>query len=130
MAASPAALEAVMDIGPRVAESIHQFFSGKEQKKLVQELLRNGVNIQKQKPKPQTQKFSGLTFVLTGTLAIMTRDEAKEKIRALGGDVSGSVSAGTDYVVAGEAAGSKLAKARALGVEIVDEERFLRMVRG
>jgi len=72
--------------------------------------------------------FEGLTFVLTGTLPTMSRDEASEKIKAMGGKVSGSVSKKTDYVVAGEAAGSKLTKANELGVKVIDEEKLLQMI--
>ena len=74
-------------------------------------------------------KLKGKTFVLTGTMESMGRDEAKEKIRALGGDVSGSVSKNTDYVVAGESAGSKLDKAQELGVKVITEEEFLEMIK-
>ena len=73
--------------------------------------------------------FEGLTFVLTGTLPTMTRDEASAIIKANGGKVSGSVSGKTSYVLAGEEAGSKLTKAQALGVEIIDEEKFLKMIK-
>ena len=78
--------------------------------------------------KPADDLFKGLTFVLTGTLPTMSRDEAGAKIKAAGGKVSGSVSAKTHFVVAGEAAGSKLTKARALGVPVIDEETLMRMI--
>ncbi len=123
-------LETVSDIGPRVSESIVEYFGNAQNKKLVEELQKNGVTIlkeQRTKNKEQGVLF-GKTFVLTGTLASMSRDEAKEKIRALGGDVSESVSKKTTYVVAGESAGSKLEKARALGVNVLDEDAFLKMV--
>jgi DNA ligase (NAD+) len=77
----------------------------------------------------QNSKITGKTFVLTGTLETMSRDEAKEKIREAGGDVSGSVSKNTDYVVAGENAGSKEEKARELGVKIISEKEFVAMLK-
>ena len=75
----------------------------------------------------KTSEFEGLTFVLTGTLENMTRDEASDMIKARGGKTASSVSKKTDYVLAGEAAGSKLTKAQALGVKIIDKEEFLKM---
>ena len=77
---------------------------------------------------PTSDKFAGLTFVLTGTLPTMSRDDASAKIKALGGKCAGSVSKKTSYVVAGEAAGSKLTKAQELGVTIIDEAELLRMI--
>lgn len=77
---------------------------------------------------PAGDKFAGLTFVLTGTLPTLSRDEAAKRIKANGGKVSGSVSKKTDYVVAGEAAGSKLTKAQELGVRVIDEAELLRMI--
>jgi DNA ligase (NAD+) len=121
-------LELVPDIGPRVSESIVEYFGNEQNKKLVEELQKNGVQISNQKSKIKNQKLSGKTFVLTGTLASMSRDEAKEKIRELGGDVSESVSKKTTYVVAGESAGSKLEKARALGVVVLSEDIFVSML--
>ncbi len=122
-------LQQVDDIGPRVGESIIEFFGDKENRVLVEELNRNGVRIKNQESRIRNGKFEGKIFVLTGTLSSMGRDEAKDKIRALGGEVSGSVSKNTDFVVAGEEAGSKLDKAQALGVAILDEEQFLKMLK-
>jgi DNA ligase (NAD+) len=124
--ASVEELESVREIGPIVAKSIHQFFSLDETKKLLKKLRDGGVEfatVKKTAEKPQP--FDGKTFVLTGTLESMTRDEAKAKIEALGGRVAGSVSKNTDYVVAGEKAGSKLKKARKLGVKVWDEGQLL-----
>ncbi len=121
-------LTQVSDVGPRVAESIVEFFSEEENLYLVKELLNNGVKIETQVKKTVGDNlFSGKTFVLTGTLSSLTRDEAKEKIRELGGSVSGSVSKKTDYVVVGESSGSKYDKAVELGVKILSEDEFLQM---
>ena len=121
-------LLAISGIGPIVAESIVSFFKDKKNIKIVDDLLKY-VSIQSTLNSGQKEgKFKGKTFVLTGTLQTMTRDEAKEKIRALGGDVSSSVSKETDYVVAGESAGSKLDKAQELGVRVLSEEQFIEMI--
>ena len=129
MSASLEELQQVNDIGPRVAESLKEWFERKENQKLVSELLNNGVKIASQEFRAKSQKFANLTFVLTGTLEAMTRDEAKEKIRALGGEVSESVSKKTSYVVAGENAGSKLDKARALNVKLLSEKEFINLIK-
>lgn len=118
----------VSDVGPNVAGSLHEFFQNKNNQRLVEELQKNGVSIKKQKAAAISKKFAGKTFVLTGTLATMTRDNAKQKIREQGGEVSGSVSAKTNYVVAGENPGSKYDKAEDLGVKILDEDAFLKMI--
>ncbi|HLC70067.1 MAG TPA: NAD-dependent DNA ligase LigA [Patescibacteria group bacterium] len=132
MEASVSDLLEVEDVGPRVAESIRAFFEDKTNQKLVEELLDNGVKIQtlsaKEAESRVTGKLHGQTFVLTGTLSLLTRDEAKDKIRALGGDVAESVSKNTTAVVAGDKAGSKLAKAKKLGVKVLSEEEFLKIV--
>ncbi|MDO8509646.1 MAG: NAD-dependent DNA ligase LigA [bacterium] len=123
-------LFAVNDIGPAVAESIQKWFVKKENRELVSDLLEAGVVIEKYVVKENVSgKFYGKTFVLTGTMETMTRDEAKEKIRELGGEVSESVSIKTDYVVAGENAGSKLEKARKLGIKVLDETEFHKMLK-
>ena len=128
MDASLEQLIEVPDIGPRVAESIREFFSDRENRKLVEELIRKGINIRTTKnTKVRKRKFEGKIFVLTGTLSTMTRDEAKEKIRQLGGEISGSVSKKTDYVVAGKNPGSKFEKAKKLRISILDEANFIRM---
>jgi DNA ligase (NAD+) len=88
-----------------------------------------GVEIESQKSKVKSQKLKGLTFVLTGSLEAMTREEAKEKIRILGGEISESVSKKTDYVVLGKEPGSKLEKAKKLRVKIINEKEFLQMLK-
>ncbi|MFC6646714.1 NAD-dependent DNA ligase LigA [Granulicella cerasi] len=120
IAASREELEAVNEVGPKVAEAIAEFFAVDRNAELVARLRELGVDMTAEKREIGT-KFAGLTFVLTGTLPTMTRDDAKALIEAAGGKVSGSVSKKTSYVVAGEEAGSKLEKAQQLGVPVVDE---------
>ena len=120
-------LEAIENIGPKVAQSVYEFFQDKDYLRFIEKLKDNGVVVEKTK-KAKAGKLSGKTFVLTGTLSGMSRELAKEKILNLGGKVSGSVSGKTDYVVAGEEAGSKLAKAQDLGVEILNEDEFLKLI--
>lgn len=125
MSATMEDLEQVNDIGPRVSQSIVEYFKDKENKNLVNELIENGVVIKYVSPKKTDSKLAGKTFVLTGTMPNLTRGQAEEKIRELGGNVSGSVSKKTDYVLAGENPGSKYDKAKELGVKIIDEKEFL-----
>lgn len=128
-AASIEELQAVPDIGPAVAESIRAFFHEKHNRQVIKKLTRKGVTWPAMKrPDSKTQALAGKTFVLTGTLESMTRDEAKAALQARGAKVSGSVSKKTDYVVAGEAAGSKLAKARELGVSVLSETELQRLL--
>jgi DNA ligase (NAD+) len=121
--ASVEELQDVNEVGPRIAESIAEFFSNPANKKLVDRLGRAGLAFKGQK-KERGTKLAGKTFVLTGTLAKYTRDEAKKMIEDAGGKVSGSVSKKTDYVVAGSDAGSKLDKAKELGVAVISEKEM------
>ncbi len=123
-------LEQIEGVGPIVARSITDWFKDKENQKLLSRLLKQ-VKIQKSFSRllAPSSKLSGKTFVLTGTLSHMTRDEAKEKIRALGGNVSSSVSKETDYVVAGENPGSKYDEALKLEVVVIDEAEFEKMLK-
>ena len=121
-------LEAMNGVGPRVAASVTEYFKDKHNMKVVKDLLEQ-VNIKKPEKKAGGQKLAGKTFVLTGTLPTLERDEAKALILAEGGKVSGSVSKNTDYVVAGESAGSKLSEAERLGITVLDEEQFLKIVK-
>ena len=125
--ASEEALLQVPDIGPIVARSIRQFFDEAHNRQVMDDLVRAGVRWPKSEPAPRPSGPSK-TFVLTGTLSGMTRDEARAKIEAKGHKVVGSVSKKTDFVVAGEDAGSKLDKARALGVQVLDERQFTELL--
>ncbi|MDP1558530.1 MAG: NAD-dependent DNA ligase LigA [Nitrosomonas sp.] len=122
-------LQQVTDIGPTVAQSITDFFAEPHNREVIAQLRLSGVNWQKNVVEPvqlvQHSAINGKIFVLTGSLPNMTRDEAKEKIHAMGGKVTGSVSTKTDYVVAGADPGSKYDKAVKLGVVILDEEALL-----
>ncbi|MGA9352832.1 MAG: NAD-dependent DNA ligase LigA [Terriglobales bacterium] len=128
MDASAEELEEVNEVGPRIAESIVEFFGDGHNRKLVADLRRAGLTFSGQKKEKGT-KLAGKTFVLTGTLARHTRDEAKQMIEDAGGRVSGSVSKKTDYVVAGAEAGSKRDKARELGVSVIDEDEMEKLVK-
>lgn len=121
-------LEKISGIGTVVAESLAEWLKDHQNKKIISDLLDAGVKvgemyISKHHP------YEGKTFVFTGEMENMTRDEAKEKIRRLGGEVSGSVSKNTDFVVAGAEPGSKYGKAQKLGVKIIDEKEFLKLMR-
>jgi DNA ligase (NAD+) len=113
-------LTAINDIGPKVAVTIHDFFQNERNLALVRRLKELGLTMHAEK-RVTTSTLEGLTFVLTGTLPTMTREAAKELIEGAGGKVSGSVSKKTNYLVAGEEAGSKLDKAQSLGVPVLDE---------
>jgi len=121
-------LKKIEDIGPVVAKSIRDWLSTKKNKELLKKFKKVGIRIISQKSKVKSQKLRGLTFVLTGRLEMMNREKAKKRIRALGGDISSSVSKETDYLVAGEDPGSKYDKAKKLGVKIINEQQFLKMI--
>lgn len=127
MAASEEELTRVNDIGPKVAATVREFFGNERNVALVDRLRGFGLTFTAER-RVRGTKLEGLTFVLTGTLPTLTRDEAKERIERAGGKVSGSVSKKTSYVVAGEEAGSKLEKAQQLGVNVLDEEGLLGML--
>ena len=123
-------LEKIPGIGPRIAESAVHFFEDRHNQKLVERLRKAGVQMAERFPKSTSRtELSEKTFVLTGSLSTLTREEAKERIESLGGKVSPSVSKSTDFVVVGEEAGSKLDKARQLGITTIDEKEFLSMIR-
>jgi len=127
MAASIERLESIRDIGPIVGKSVVEYFQSPEGQGVVSQLREAGVNFE-QAETGGSNELEGLTFVLTGSLETMTREEGGDKVRARGGKVSGSVSKNTSYLVAGESAGSKLAKAEGLGVTILNEEQFITLL--
>jgi DNA ligase (NAD+) len=118
-------LQKAEEVGPKVAHSIHQFFAEPRNRELVERLRDAGLQFTHQRIVKQGGAVEGYVFVLTGTLPKLTRDEAKARIESAGGKVTGSVSKKTDFVVAGEEAGSKLDKARALGIPVLDEAGLL-----
>lgn len=117
-------LEEIEGLGPIIAESIVEFFADEENLQTIERLRAGGVKLEAEEQVLQSNRFEGMTFVLTGTLPTLTRDEAKEIIEANGGRVTGSVSSKTSYVLAGESPGSKLEKARDKGIVIIDEAGF------
>jgi len=119
----------VEGVGPKIAESVRAFFASSENRALVERLRERGVELAEEKREPsRPQTLTGLTFVLTGGLTAFTRDEAGAALKELGAKVSGSVSKRTSFVVAGEDAGSKLAKALELGVPVLDEAALVRVL--
>ncbi len=118
----------VSNIGEVVAASLHEWLGNDKNRKLIKELLRNGIEIKFQASSSKLQKLKGLSFVFTGELESLTRDAAKEKVRELGGDISSSVSKETGYVVVGNEPGSKYDKAKQLGVKILGEKEFLSLL--
>jgi DNA ligase (NAD+) len=129
MAATAEELERVEEVGPRIAQAILEFFLAAENRALVESLKRAGVAMTAEK-KQRTAQLAGLTFVLTGTLPTLTRDEAKQRIEDAGGKTAASVSKKTSYVVAGDEAGSKLDKARELKIPVLDEAGLLALLAG
>ena len=128
-AAGAEELQDAPEVGPKVAESVFQFFREPRNQELVNRLRAAGLRFEYQSARPSGGALDGLTFVLTGTLPTLTREEAKRLIEIAGGKVSGSVGKKTNYVVAGEDSGSKLAKARALGVQVVNEAQLLELIK-
>jgi DNA ligase (NAD+) len=130
MAAGPEDLKGVEEVGAVVAQSVADFFELPANQALIARLRESGLTLEEQRREPTetNAQFAGKTFVVTGTLSQFTRDEIHEKIKALGGKASGSISAKTDFLIAGEKAGSKLAKAESLGVAVLTEDDFQRML--
>ena len=118
-------LQKAEEVGPKVAHSISQFFAEDRNRKLVEELKQAGLQFTYERKRKPGGPLVGVNFVLTGTFPSLSREEAKIRIEAAGGKVTGSVSKKTDFVVAGEEAGSKLGKAQALGIPVIDEQQLL-----
>ncbi|MFC1916638.1 NAD-dependent DNA ligase LigA [Chloroflexota bacterium] len=123
--ASRGELQSIPTVGPKIAESIITFFRQEENKKIIQRLKDVGVNPREEKPKPEELQLVGQEFVITGRLEALSRQEAEAKIKALGGTTKDNVTRQTTYLVVGADPGSKLARARELGIERLDEQRFL-----
>ena len=128
MNASEEDIEKVYEIGPSISKSVTKFFSDEKNREIIVRLKEEGITFKGQ-VKRKSQLFENKTFVLTGTLSMFTREEASDKITNLGGKVSSSVSKKTDFVLAGESAGSKLEKARQLGIKIINEQDFVELLK-
>ena len=129
MAAQKEQIESIHEIGGKMADSLLEFFGQPQNKAEIEKLRQAGVNFLSLAPEVEGGVLEGKTFVLTGTLPTLKREEAKELIEAQGGKVSGSVSKKTDYVVAGEEAGSKLIKAQSLNIPVISEEELRNMLK-
>lgn len=127
--ASEEEIESIHEIGSSISQSVKRFFADSQNKKNIERLKKAGLNLSTEKKQKRSNRLEGKSFVLTGILSTMSREEAKEKIQNHGGLVLSSVSKNTDYVVVGENAGSKLDKAVKLGITILSEEQFLEMVK-
>ena len=127
-AASIEELQEIEEIGPRIAETVRNFFQEPNNLSLIEQLRGAGLQLSRETARQADRKLEGLTFVLTGTLPSLTREEAAERIKAAGGKVTSSVSKHTDYVVAGESTGSKLEKAHRLGRPVIGEEELLELL--
>lgn len=125
----PEEIETVHEIGPRIAESVYDFFHTKSNLQVVKKLRDAGLKFEAESTGKKSNKFEGMTFVLTGTLEKYKREEAQAIIEDLGGKASSSVSKKTSYVLAGSEAGSKLDKAKELGVKVIDEDEFEKLIK-
>ncbi|MFH1479560.1 MAG: NAD-dependent DNA ligase LigA [Candidatus Omnitrophota bacterium] len=121
-------MESINEIGPVMAKSIKRFFDNKNTKKVIEKLKKAGINIKDSAIIEGSSKLEGKTFVVTGALSDFTRQEIEELIRSLGGNASSSISKKTDYLIAGKDAGSKLDKANKLGVKVIQETEFKKMI--
>jgi DNA ligase (NAD+) len=128
--ASVEELAAIPTVGPRIAESVHQYFRDPNNVRVIEKLRRAGVRMAEEAaPAPPEGPLAGLTFVITGTLASMPRSRAEELVRQLGGSTSDSVTKKTDYLAVGESPGSKLQKAQRYGTKLLSEQEFLELLR-
>jgi DNA ligase (NAD+) len=130
LAADPEAIEQTQGVGPKMAARIHEQLADPQMRVLLEDLRSEGLTLEQEGPPPGHGPLADKTLVLTGTLPDLTREEATERIIAAGGRVTGSVSKKTDYVVAGDSAGSKLTKAEKLGVAVLDEQGLLALLAG
>jgi DNA ligase (NAD+) len=128
LAATPEQIEATPGIGPKMAEKIAEQLADPQMRELIEDLRAQGVRMEEEGPPPGEGPLSGKTLVLTGTLPSLSREEATQRIVAAGGKVTSSVSKKTDYVVAGDSPGSKLAKAERLEVPVIDEPALLKLL--
>jgi DNA ligase (NAD+) len=126
MAASSDELQSVTSIGPHIAESVTSFFADRHNRAIVRRLTRSGLTMAAER---RAGRLAGKTFVLTGTLIAFARDEARQRIEERGGTVAAGLSKRVDYMIVGADAGSKLEKARTLGIPTLSEEQFLAMIR-
>jgi DNA ligase (NAD+) len=122
-------ISGIHEIGESISKSVHEFFSNKSNLKIIDRLRKHGLNFSLEKKKVKNTIFTDKTFVITGTLADYSREEASEIITNLGGKVTSSVSSKTDFLVCGENAGSKLAKAEKLGVKIIKDDEFVKLIK-
>ncbi|MBE2227365.1 MAG: NAD-dependent DNA ligase LigA [Ignavibacteria bacterium] len=129
IAASKEEIESIHEIGPRIAESVYDFFHTKSNLQMVEKLRKAGLNFEMEVTANASNKLEGLTFVVTGTLEKYKREEVEELIETLGGKAASSVSKKTSYVLAGAEAGSKLKKAESLGVKVIDEAEFDKLIK-
>jgi DNA ligase (NAD+) len=125
MEASEESISDVHEIGPSISTSVTEFFSNKKNVKIIEKLKKHGLIFESEKKEVKENFFKEKTFVITGTLSEFSREGAGDKITALGGKVTSSVSKNTDYLVCGENAGSKLTKAEKLGVKILRDNEFM-----
>lgn len=128
MKASEEEINSIENIGPVVAESVYEYFRNKDNLKFVDKLKKNGVVVESNKQTAVSSKLKDQTFVITGTLETMSRDEAEKRIKEFGGKVTESVSGQTSYVVVGKEPGSKQEKALKLGIKILNEDAFLQIL--
>ncbi len=130
LAATPEEIEQTQGVGPKMARTIHAQLADPQMRELIEDLRQQGLQLQDAGPSPGEGPLAGKTLVLTGTLPTLTREEATELVIGAGGKVTGSVSRKTDYVVAGESAGSKLASAERLGVPVLGEDGLRDLLAG